>query len=179
MYNPLPLYHSLGKSLMQNLSLTNTFDSCSRWLGLRLLQVSSRSLLICTVVILLYLFSLIGGCTTVLRKKFSATNFWKDCIKYKCTVSTRAGESELRCHSWLSTSVLPMSVNCAAFSWRNLSVNTISSIASGSVPAMVFDRICGCRLSNDSIFTMSSSSTVQLKAMHISVIPLNLIFCGL
>jgi solute carrier family 27 fatty acid transporter 1/4 len=31
--------------------------------------------------------SLLGGCTTVLRKKFSASNFWKDCIRYKCTVN--------------------------------------------------------------------------------------------
>lgn len=27
------------------------------------------------------------GTTVVLRSKFSASNFWKDCIKYKCTVS--------------------------------------------------------------------------------------------
>ena len=27
------------------------------------------------------------GCTVALRKKFSASNFWNDCIKYKCTVS--------------------------------------------------------------------------------------------
>lgn len=76
-------------------------------------------------------------------------------------------------------SVLPMWVNCAVFSWLSLPVNTISSIAFGSVPAMVFVRICGCLLSNDSIFTMSMSSMVQLKAMHISVISLNLILCRL
>ena len=27
------------------------------------------------------------GTTLVIRKKFSASNFWPDCIKYKCTVS--------------------------------------------------------------------------------------------
>ena len=27
------------------------------------------------------------GCTVALRKKFSASNFWDDCIKYQCTVS--------------------------------------------------------------------------------------------
>ena len=27
------------------------------------------------------------GCTIALRKKFSASNFWNDCIKYQCTVS--------------------------------------------------------------------------------------------
>ena len=30
---------------------------------------------------------LILGCTMVLRSKFSASNFWTDCIKHKCTVS--------------------------------------------------------------------------------------------
>lgn len=28
-----------------------------------------------------------NGSTIVLRRKFSATNFWTDCIKEKCTVS--------------------------------------------------------------------------------------------
>ncbi|CAF2777033.1 unnamed protein product [Rotaria sp. Silwood2] len=37
-------------------------------------------------------YSLIGGCTTVLRKKFSASNFWKDCVRYKCTGFTYVGE---------------------------------------------------------------------------------------
>ena len=31
------------------------------------------------------------GCTIALRKKFSASNFWIDCIKYKCTVSCLLG----------------------------------------------------------------------------------------
>ncbi len=30
--------------------------------------------------------ALLFGCTVVLRKKFSASNFWTDCIKYQCTV---------------------------------------------------------------------------------------------
>ena len=30
---------------------------------------------------------LFTGATLVIRKKFSASNFWLDCIKYKCTVS--------------------------------------------------------------------------------------------
>lgn len=29
---------------------------------------------------------LLGGSTVVIRSKFSASNFWKDCIKYECTV---------------------------------------------------------------------------------------------
>lgn len=28
-----------------------------------------------------------SGATVVIRKKFSASNFWTDCIKYQCTVS--------------------------------------------------------------------------------------------
>ncbi|XP_044727406.1 long-chain fatty acid transport protein 4 [Chrysoperla carnea] len=32
------------------------------------------------------------GITVVTRKKFSASNFWKDCIKYNCTVSQYIGE---------------------------------------------------------------------------------------
>ena len=28
------------------------------------------------------------GCTVALRKKFSTRNFWTDCIKYQCTVSS-------------------------------------------------------------------------------------------
>ena len=28
-----------------------------------------------------------AGATLVVRRKFSASNFWLDCIKYKCTVS--------------------------------------------------------------------------------------------
>ena len=30
---------------------------------------------------------LVYGSTIALRRKFSARQFWKDCIKYKCTVS--------------------------------------------------------------------------------------------
>jgi solute carrier family 27 fatty acid transporter 1/4 len=27
-----------------------------------------------------------AGCSAVIRRKFSASNFWADCVKYKCTV---------------------------------------------------------------------------------------------
>lgn len=40
------------------------------------------------------------GNTMVLRKKFSATNFWTDCIKYNCTVAQYIGEL---CRYLLST----------------------------------------------------------------------------
>jgi solute carrier family 27 fatty acid transporter 1/4 len=31
--------------------------------------------------------TIVNGCTLALRDKFSASNFWKDCIKYNATVS--------------------------------------------------------------------------------------------
>lgn len=37
-------------------------------------------------------FALLFGMTVALRKKFSATNFWSDCIKYKCTSAQYIGE---------------------------------------------------------------------------------------
>lgn len=33
---------------------------------------------------------LINGLTVVVKKKFSASRFWEDCIKYNCTVRARA-----------------------------------------------------------------------------------------
>lgn len=36
--------------------------------------------------------TIIRGCTSVVRRKFSASNFWKDCFKYDCTVSQYIGE---------------------------------------------------------------------------------------
>ena len=32
------------------------------------------------------------GCSVVIKKKFSAREFWKDCIKYRCTVVQYIGE---------------------------------------------------------------------------------------
>lgn len=32
--------------------------------------------------------TLLRGTSCVIRQKFSASNFWKDCVKYECTVST-------------------------------------------------------------------------------------------
>lgn len=29
---------------------------------------------------------ILNGCTVALRRKFSASQFWKECVKYKCTV---------------------------------------------------------------------------------------------
>ncbi len=31
--------------------------------------------------------AVVKGCTVALRRKFSATNFWADCIQYDCTVN--------------------------------------------------------------------------------------------
>ncbi|CAB3410048.1 unnamed protein product [Caenorhabditis bovis] len=36
--------------------------------------------------------AILGGSSCVIRKKFSASNFWKDCVKYDCTVSQYIGE---------------------------------------------------------------------------------------
>lgn len=36
--------------------------------------------------------ALVSGVTVVLRKKFSASNFWKECIYYKCTAFIYVGE---------------------------------------------------------------------------------------
>ncbi|XP_045479747.1 long-chain fatty acid transport protein 4-like isoform X2 [Harmonia axyridis] len=36
--------------------------------------------------------ALIKGATVVIRNKFSASNFWKDCEKYQCTMSQYIGE---------------------------------------------------------------------------------------
>lgn len=35
---------------------------------------------------------LIHGCTFVLREKFSASNFWSDCVKFNCTAAQYIGE---------------------------------------------------------------------------------------
>jgi acyl-CoA synthetase (AMP-forming)/AMP-acid ligase II len=36
--------------------------------------------------------AMISGVTIVLRRKFSASNFWRDCIKYECTAFCYVGE---------------------------------------------------------------------------------------
>ncbi|XP_025832140.1 long-chain fatty acid transport protein 4 [Agrilus planipennis] len=36
---------------------------------------------------------LLNGLTVAIRKKFSASNFWKDCIKYRCTAAQYIGET--------------------------------------------------------------------------------------
>ena len=33
-----------------------------------------------------------GGCTIILRKSFSASKFWPDCVKYEATVTQYIGE---------------------------------------------------------------------------------------
>ncbi|RWS00420.1 long-chain fatty acid transport protein 4-like isoform X2, partial [Dinothrombium tinctorium] len=36
--------------------------------------------------------TLINGQTLVIRRKFSASNFWEECLKYKCTLAAYIGE---------------------------------------------------------------------------------------
>ncbi len=40
-------------------------------------------------------FSIIFGSTVVLAKRFSAANYWTDCIKYQCTVDVKVVLSNL------------------------------------------------------------------------------------
>ena len=92
LYNTLPLYHSLGMFLFL-LPITNRIiiSFLGGWVC-----ITHRYVLIdIRWEINRLLFSLLGGCTTVLRKKFSASNFWKDCVKYKCTVSVALKTNEL------------------------------------------------------------------------------------
>ncbi len=60
----------------------------------RILGVSENDVVYCTLPlyhtnggILSSGQMVLAGSTLVLRKKFSASNFWTDCIKHKCTVS--------------------------------------------------------------------------------------------
>ncbi|CAD6196158.1 unnamed protein product [Caenorhabditis auriculariae] len=48
--------------------------------------------------------ALLRGSSCVIRKKFSASNFWKDCVKYNCTVSQYIGEI---CRYLLAQPVVP------------------------------------------------------------------------
>ncbi|XP_046386669.1 long-chain fatty acid transport protein 1 [Ischnura elegans] len=48
--------------------------------------------------------AIICGNTVALRKKFSASNFWKDCVTYKCTVAQYIGEI---CRYLLSVPEMP------------------------------------------------------------------------
>lgn len=50
------------------------------------------------------------GATMVLRKKFSASNFWSDCIKYNCTVRLEKGAKFHFTQKFLNFRSLNMSV---------------------------------------------------------------------
>lgn len=72
---------------------------------------------------------LLQGMTVVIRKKFSASHFWEDCVKYNCTVRlwgkgpVGSGQSGGLCHAgespdagsrgcldWFCLSKLPLRV---------------------------------------------------------------------
>jgi len=38
---------------------------------------------------------LLQGCTVVIRRKFSASRFWDDCVQHRCTVSTALSSHQL------------------------------------------------------------------------------------
>lgn len=74
-YNTLPLYHT--GTLLLSLQLSFVFTNC--------LLFSAGGMLGVGIVLLF-------GITMALRKKFSASNFWTDCIKYNCTSAQYIGE---------------------------------------------------------------------------------------
>jgi len=46
----------------------------------------------------------IGGCTLALRRKFSASKFWDDCVEYKATVSAEIFKHNFNCKFWIESS---------------------------------------------------------------------------
>lgn len=82
-YDCLPLYHSAGIfSLRLSMNSTFSVEVCI-----------NQSLSILSVFSLLLSGNIMGvgqcliqGLTVVVKKKFSASRFWEDCIKYNCTV---------------------------------------------------------------------------------------------
>ena len=41
---------------------------------------------------------ILGGSTVAIRRKFSASNFWKDCIKFNATVSRWRPSEQQQCY---------------------------------------------------------------------------------
>jgi hypothetical protein len=118
--------------------------------------------------------SLLGGCTTVLRKKFSASNFWKDCVRHKCTVNENEQIDFLQLYFYFKR-VLHMLVNYVVFYLLNHLVNTIENIQYEFVRVMDFDKIYGQHFPKDLIYEIFMNSMLQLKAMHIFVMKLFLV----
>lgn len=56
---------------------------------------------------------LIHGMTVVIRKKFSASRFWDDCVKYNCTVRAIAALTVPRCCAPEPESLRPFLSDCA------------------------------------------------------------------
>lgn len=85
LYDCLPLYHSAGKTRQ----LMPSAPVC------RLLIVHTSTLFLSAdAPVSLSAGNIVGvgqciihGMTVVIRKKFSASRFWDDCVKYNCTVS--------------------------------------------------------------------------------------------
>lgn len=40
---------------------------------------------------------ILNGCTVALRRKFSVSHFWKECVKYKCTVIENSLLNDIAC----------------------------------------------------------------------------------
>lgn len=66
------------------------------------------SFLVCVYALKIWMFTgtimgvgqcLLFGLTVVVRRKFSASRFWDDCVKHKCTVSTHCHQIQLTMRS--------------------------------------------------------------------------------
>lgn len=102
-YNCLPLYHSAGRPffcLNQNFHHVNFTSSdvfVLMWHRMVYQNVLSTGTIMGVGQCLLF------GLTVVIRKKFSASRFWDDCVKHNCTVSTHCNNICVSLY-WLSSS---------------------------------------------------------------------------
>ena len=124
----------------------------------------------------------IKGCTVVIRKKFSASNFWSDCVKYNCTVSITfiyfrtfvfllgilaflsINNLLCCCHRLSSTSVKYADTYC-----KHQKSPQRSSIELAWRTVMAYDRRFGCNFSADLALKELGSSMEPQKEMQILV----------
>lgn len=83
-------------SLSAGLSLSSRLETldlivlkCAEVVGGAFERLTGACAVTCVLVVSA---SSISGATCVLRRKFSASHFWKDCVKYKVTVVQYIGE---------------------------------------------------------------------------------------
>lgn len=93
-YDCLPLYHSAGTVPLQH-GWTHIYS--------RRFAEPNWELFLSPGNIMGVGQCLMHGLTVVVKKKFSASRFWEDCIKYNCTV--RAGDEHLSFLSGLESAL--------------------------------------------------------------------------